>query len=192
MGTAIITIESARAEEVKVVLVTRSMIYKYVEDLYNVLKPGDQLIIQIEREQTYIQIRRKGHNHSRVKERLDNYGFGIKKSVSELGEAIREISDDIPEYCFRAINGDIDCMRQTVAWRKKAIQERLHIVSESAQKKIEIAKRAGEAYSEEEMPYKNLKASLYDELEDIEKINQAKTDEEFLESLNCITISIEK
>ena len=154
-------LEAKAGEELPGVIGTEQGLTALLDDLYDRLNDDQAVEIHVYREFVLVGTREKGHGDIMTKKFI-NFGFSPKRQDNKseaLAFAIRSIDDgSLPEYCYRAINGDIDALRQTTTHLVRAYEAKIRRMTEknkpfkeieAIQTKRDIAKKRLELDDEE-------------------------------------------
>ena len=134
-------LEAGSGEELVGNISTEAGIIRILDDLFNSLTKKSAVEVHIYRHYVLIGTRDKGHGDKMVM-KFTNFGFcpDSRGSKSDsLVSAIRSIDDgNLPEYCYRAITGDVDALRQTTAHLVRAYDAKIRRMLEKAKSLSEI------------------------------------------------------
>lgn len=128
--------EHRSGEELASQIVNESGLMKLLDDLYDAIDKDSAVEVHIYRKFTLIGTRTKGHG-DKMTMKFTNFGFGNK--TDSLASAIRSIDDgSLPQYCYRAIAGDIEALRQTTAHVVRAYDAKIRRMLEKAKSVSEV------------------------------------------------------
>lgn len=134
-------LEAKTGEELVSQITSEGGLVKLLDDLYDEIGINAAVEIHIYRKFVLVGTREKGHGDKMVK-KFTNFGFSLdpsdKRSVS-LAYAIRAIDDgNLPDYCYMAINGDIEALRQTTEHVVRAYDAKIRRMQEKGKPASEI------------------------------------------------------
>ena len=134
-------IEMKVGEDLPGSIASGSGLAELLDKLYSRLNDDMAVEVHVYREFTLIGTRQKGHGDKMLKKFI-NFGFSPyrKNEKSDaLSYAIRTIDDgDLPEYCYRAISGDLDALRRTTLHLIRAYDAKIRRMQDKGKSISEI------------------------------------------------------
>ncbi|MBQ2638679.1 hypothetical protein IJF91_01295 [Candidatus Saccharibacteria bacterium] len=141
MRNVYLRIESKPGEELPGSIANESGLTQLLDDLYNRLLDNMAIEIHIYREYVLIGTREKGHGDKMLKKFI-NFGFSPKRHDNKseaLTYAIRNIDGGgLPDYCYDAINGDLQALRLTTEHLVRAYDAKVRRMKEKGKTASEI------------------------------------------------------
>lgn len=111
MASGFLTLFFAEIDDIRGELATEMGLLTLLDRLYDSLKEDESIVLSIKKHCTIICTRKRGHS-DRVYKKFTNLGYGTKGSRT-LIEAIKSLADNLPDYCYDAIDGDTAALRKT-------------------------------------------------------------------------------
>lgn len=149
MRETFLRIDSRPGEELKSDFASKQGIVVLLDELYNHLEPDEAVEVHVYREYVLIGTRKKGHGDKMIK-KFVNFGFSPRKHNENssmesrskaLMYAILDIDDGrLPEYCYKAIDGDIQALRQTTEHLIRAYDAKIRRMQAKGKSVAEIEK----------------------------------------------------
>lgn len=134
-------IDAVRSEELKGCIANESGLIEILDNSLDGLKEDEAVEIYIYQQYILIGKRKKGHRDV-FKYKFTNYGFSPNKRDGKseaLAYAIRSIDDgSLPEYVYRAINGDVEALKQTTKHLIKAYDAKIKRMKDKGKSKEDI------------------------------------------------------
>lgn len=134
-------IEGKPGEELPGTFASEAGLIELLNTLYNQLTDDMAVEIHVYREYILVGTRQKGHGDKLMKKFI-NFGFSPNRQDSKsdtLAYAVRSIDNgDLPEYCYRAICGDIPALRQTTEHLIRAYDAKIRRMKEKGKSAAEI------------------------------------------------------
>ncbi|MDO4967619.1 MAG: hypothetical protein Q4E70_02530 [Candidatus Saccharibacteria bacterium] len=134
-------IETKPGEELTGTIASESGLTTLLDNLYNTLSLDEAVEIHVYREYVLVGTRKKGHGDVMTKKFI-NFGFSPTKHSKKseaLSFAIRAIDDGgLPDYCYRAINGDLEALRLTTEHLVRAYDAKVRRMKDKGKPASEI------------------------------------------------------
>ena len=134
-------LEAKAGEELPGNIASEAGLIELLDILYDGLDETEAIEIHAYRKFVLIGTREKGHGDKMIK-KFTNFGFSPEshdKKTDSLTFAIRTIDDgSLPDYCYKAINGDIESLRQTTAHVVRAYDAKIRRMQEKGKSALEI------------------------------------------------------
>lgn len=112
-----------------------------LDNAYNSLHDDEAVEIHVYQEYVLIGKRQKGHGDV-FRYKFTNYGFSPNRSdgkSEKLSYSIRNIDNgSLPEYCYKAINGDVEALRLTTKHLIRAYEAKIRRMTEKGKDPKEI------------------------------------------------------
>lgn len=118
MGNGFLSIVFNQVDEMKGELTTGAGLSALLDLLYDQLRDDEAVVLMVKKDCTLVCTRQKGHG-DHVLKKFTNFGFAgdyshvSVKKAKELSDSIRTIASNLPAYCYDAIAGDKEALRQT-------------------------------------------------------------------------------
>ena len=94
-------------------------------NIYDSLTDEEAVEIKVYRECILVGKRHKNQSSNYTKKFI-NFGLSKGNRTVALGYAIRAIDDALPDYCYKAIDGDIDALRETTKHLIKVYEKKMN------------------------------------------------------------------
>ena len=141
MKKSFLKLESKTGEELVGNISSEAGLIELLDSLYNGLSNDMAIEVHIYRKYVLIGTRERGHGDRMIK-KFTNFGFCLSPESGKsdaLSFAIRTIDDgNLPDYCYRAINGDVEALRQTTIHLVRAYDAKVRRMQEKGKPAIEI------------------------------------------------------
>ena len=175
MSNVFLRLEQKPGEELPGSIASENGLMELFDRLYNGLEDDMAVEVHVYRQYVLVGTRQKGHGDKMTK-KFVNFGFSPNRQDGKsdsLAFAIRAIDDGgLPAYCYQAINGDIQALRQTTEHLVRAYDA-----------KIKRMKEKGKSLQEIE---------VFEVRRDVAKRRLELEDEEFMEVSEPIILEIPK
>ncbi len=125
-------------DDIKGELATEMGLLALLDKLYDLLEEDEAIVFLIKKNCTLICTRRRGHA-DRVLKKFTNIGYGTKGSRT-LIEAIKSFADNLPDYCYDAIDGDKQALRRTTEHLHKVYGKKIERMRAKGKSPKDIAK----------------------------------------------------
>lgn len=134
-------LEHKIGEELTPQIINESGLTKLLDDLYESIDKNTAVELHIYRHYILVGTRERGHGDKMIK-KFNNFGFSTEsrdKKSDSLAFAIRAIDDgSLPDYCYKAIGGDVEALRQTTAHVVRAYDAKVRRMQEKGKPAIEV------------------------------------------------------
>ncbi len=122
-------------------IISESGLIKLLDDLYDEINDSSAVEVHIYRKFVLIGTRERGHGDKMI-QKFTNFGFCLNSASQKpdvLSYAIRTIDDgNLPEYCYKAIEGDVEALRQTTQHLVRAYDAKVRRMKEKGKPMLEI------------------------------------------------------
>lgn len=193
--------EQKQIEKLKGEIASEKGLLTFLCEIYDSLSDYEAVEIKAYREFVLIGKRRLGSS-SVYSHKFINYGLSKGNRTETLSYAIRAIDGgDLPDYCYDAINGDIEALRKTTEHIIKVYNAKIKRLNEQLENldSLDVMyQMISELDLEEGASYEEVKARLKVKISELEeksvvvKKRLQKNDEEFLELTEPVLIEIPK
>ena len=134
-------LEAKPGEELVGNIATEAGLIEILDNLFDSLDEKSAVEVHIYRKYVLIGTREKGHGDKMIM-KFVNFGFSpdtYESKSADLVFAIKTIDNgDLPEYCYKAITGDVEALRQTTAHVARAYDAKIRRMVEKAKNASEI------------------------------------------------------
>ena len=101
-----------KKDEMKGEIASENDLTNLLCNIYDSLTDEEAVEIKVYRECILVGKRHKKHSSEYTKKFI-NFGLSKGNRTVALGYAIRAIDDALPDYCYKAIDGDIEALKET-------------------------------------------------------------------------------
>lgn len=127
-------------EELIPQIINESGLVKLLDDLYDEIDDNSAVEVHIYRKFVLVGTRERGHGDKMI-QKFTNFGFlnSASQKPDALSYAIRTIDDgNLPDYCYKAIEGDVEALRQTTQHLVRAYDAKVRRMQEKGKPMLEI------------------------------------------------------
>lgn len=129
-------------EELSPQIISEAGLVELLDKLYENIDLNMAVEIHIYRKFILVGTRARGHG-DRMVQKFTNFGYNLTvasaKKTDVLSVAIQNIdSGCLPDYCYQAINGDVEALRQTTAHLVRAYDAKIRRMQEKGKPALEI------------------------------------------------------
>lgn len=193
--------EQVQIAKLKGEIASEKGLLAYLCEIYDSLKDDEAVEIKAYREFILIGKRRLGAS-SVYMHKFINYGLSKGNRTETLSYAIRAIDGgDLPDYCYDAINGNIQALRKTTEHLVKVYNAKTKRLTEQLENldSLDVMyQMISELHLEEDASYEEVKARLKVKISELEEKSVVvakrldKDDDEFLALTEPVLIEIPK